>query len=206
MDTSTAFDLVCHEGLLNKLHSQGITVDMWKTYKSMYTDVRARAKWHGQISGIVEDKQGLASTSAEVFNRRNNKVLKKISSIPKCLKIGTHLVNAVMVADDLALLSTNKEKMKQAISMTENHANQERYLFSKVKTKHVQIKPKKAEAKHRFNLNGTAIKKSMQEKHLGMFHTSDNINCSTIEARKKSARRSGYMLFGAGFHGLNGLA
>ena len=56
MDASKAFDLVCHPGLLNKLHDQGITGNLWNIYNNMYTNVTAQIKWKGELSSTIYDK------------------------------------------------------------------------------------------------------------------------------------------------------
>ena len=113
-----------------------------------------------------------------------------------------------MVADDLALLSTKTGPMQQAIKIAETHANQERYLFSETKTRtvHMPSKPKKNNSQGPvLTLNSKAIEPSAIETHLGIPRPSNSSNLPAIEMRTKAARRSAYSLFGAGFHGLNGV-
>ena len=214
MDASKAFDLVCHPGLLNKLHNQGITGNLWNIYNNMYTNVTAQIKWKGELSSTIYDKQGLrqgASTSAEVFNRRND-LLHQISKIDRGMKIGTEPVSAVMVADDLALLDTSHENMKLSIKLAQRHANKERYIFSETKTSVVHI-PVATKRKAQTNLNPTPslslnnkkIQTSQEEVHLGIQRSTKITNTTVIQARITSARRTAYSLFGAGFHGINGV-
>ena len=40
-----------------------------------------------------------------------------------CMKIGTEPINAIMVADDLALIETSTQKLKESITLAEDHAN-----------------------------------------------------------------------------------
>ena len=75
-----------------------------------------------QNQGKQGPHQG-SRTSAKVFNKRNNKVLTKISNIHNFMKIGIHPVNTVLVAD-LALISRLKKNVKQAVKIAETHACQ----------------------------------------------------------------------------------
>ena len=114
----------------------------------MYSDINAQVKWKGQMSNRILDKQGLrqgAPMSVEALNRRNDKIIIQISSIHDYPKIGTHPINAVMVADDLAIISSSRDTMQQAIKIAENHASQERYLFSDTKNRTVRIPAKPIE-------------------------------------------------------------
>lgn len=211
MDASKAFDLVCHPGLLNILHSQGIDGNMWMLYNSMYSDIKGNIKWENGISKEITDRQGLrqgGSTSAEVFNRRSDQALCRLQKVPNSLRIGIQEVNALMVADDLALVSCSPTNMQQMIHIAEQDASNERYLFSDSKTKCVKIQKKKQTANDEspnFMLNQKEIEMSDEEKHLGIHRAYTNSPQPTLEARMKSARRAAYSLFGAGFHGLNGV-
>ena len=48
LDASKAFDVVNHKGMLNALHQQGITNQLWKLYDSMYTNINSIVKWKNQ--------------------------------------------------------------------------------------------------------------------------------------------------------------
>ena len=41
MDTSKAFDMVDHKGMLKALHQQGISDMLWQLYDSMYSDIKS---------------------------------------------------------------------------------------------------------------------------------------------------------------------
>jgi len=213
MDASKAFDIVCHSSLLNTLADHGIQGNLWSLYHSMYSDINGMVKWRNQVSRPFKDKQGLrqgGSTSAEVFNRRSDSVLKQIENIPNCSKIGIQPINVVMVADDMALLSTTKLHMQIAIDKAETDAAQKRYIFSDSKTKSVEILPRQnkktnVKCQNHFTLNSNPIPVSTEETHLGIPRSATNSMQPILEKRMSSARRAAYSLFGAGFHGLNGV-
>ena len=45
LDTSKAFDVVSHKGMLNVLHQQGITGQLCKLQVCMYTNINSVVKW-----------------------------------------------------------------------------------------------------------------------------------------------------------------
>ena len=70
MDASKAFDVVCHQGMLNAAHKQGITGGLWNIYQDMYTNIQSSIKWKGEASASFSEGQGICLarlTSTELF-------------------------------------------------------------------------------------------------------------------------------------------
>ena len=59
MDTSKAFDMVNHAGLLCALHTQGIRGSLWHLYNSAYQNIRSMVKWEGLLSSEFPEGQGI---------------------------------------------------------------------------------------------------------------------------------------------------
>ena len=59
MDTSKAFDVVSHKGMLNSLHQQEVRGTLLITYDSMYTNIRSVVKWQDELSSPFSEGQGI---------------------------------------------------------------------------------------------------------------------------------------------------
>ena len=204
LDTSKAFDVVHHKGMLNALHEQGVQGSLWKLFDSMYTGIKSAVKWDGQLSSPFEEEQGIRQggpSSSDNYKAGKNKPLKQLDNNPT-LKIGHLNVGAIMVADDLAVGSRTAIDMQQALHIAENDASKERYRYNTDKTKTIHLNCKDPPT---FHLNNEKLGTSEKEVHLGITRNSKNNNSDTIEERIKSARQAAYKLMGAGLHGLNGV-
>ena len=50
LNTSKAFDMVSHKSMLNAVHQQGITGQLWKLYDNMCTSINSVVKCKRQLS------------------------------------------------------------------------------------------------------------------------------------------------------------
>ena len=203
MDSSKAFDVVDHRSMLNALHEQGVTGNLWNLFNSMYDEITSSVKWEGELSKSFRERQGIRQggvSSPELYKCERNKGLKQLNKNPS-MYIGSQNVGAVMVADDLAIISTNTSDMQLALNIAEHDAARERYVYNTEKTKAIMINNKE---EARLTLNGKELGISRGEKHLGIMRNNRNTNEDTINARIQDARRASYSLMGAGLCGLNG--
>ena len=206
MDTTKAFDMVHHPGLLCALHDQGVRGPLWNLYSSAYSNVRSEVKWAGALSREFSEGQGIrqgAKTSTGAFNSKADPLLHSLSTHPDGYTIGTTNVGAIMVADDLALASTTRHGLQSLMHIAEHDAATKRYLFSESKTK-IQVSSTKS-PQIVVSLNGKPVDMSDEEIHLGIARRADLSNKSTVEMRIQTARRTAYALAGAGLYGLNGV-
>ena len=104
--------------MLNALHQQGITADMWKLYDSMYTNIQSSAKWMDELSGPFTEGQGIrqgGNSSADNYKAGKNKILSHLDEWPSNW-IGNFSAGAVMVADDLAVAAKNPLDLQCALN------------------------------------------------------------------------------------------
>ena len=206
MDTSKAFDMVHHEGLLCALSKQGVHGPLWNLYNSAYSNIRSEVKWSGEVSEEFEEGQGIrqgAKTSTGAFNAKADPLLHRLSSHTDGYMVGTTNVGAIMVADDLTLASPTPHGLQSLIHVAEHDAQTQRYLFSDTKTK--VLISNGAPPSESLLLNGKPIGVSPEEIHLGITRRDDLSAISTVQARIQTARRTVYALAGAGMYGLNGV-
>jgi hypothetical protein len=204
MDTAKAFDVVQHPVMLDSLYSQSIHGPLWQLYSDMYANIQSVVKWKGELSTTFTEGQGIrqgGTSSADVYKAGKNSLLNQLATL-STYKIGSINTGVVMVADDLALISSSEHSMQQALAVAEIDASRDRYSFNCDKTKTVYINSKLPPS---LSLYDKELGWSTSEKHLGIYRNSKNTNIDTVNDRVKSARRAAYSLMGAGLHGLNGV-
>ena len=203
MDTSKAFDVVSHHSMLNSMNEQGVKGTLWSLYESMYSGIKSVVQWNGELSEPFTEKQGIRQggcSSADAYKTGKNRLLARLDADTEC-RLGCIKTGALMVADDLAIISKDEEDLQHCIKIAEHDAAQERYCFNTDKTKVVPIK---CRSNPQITLNDATLGCSPSEVHLGIARNKCNNNMNTVLDRIKSARRAAYSLMGAGMHGLNG--
>ena len=109
-------------------------------------------------------------------------------------------LGAVMVADDLTLMSSNRCDMQSSLSIAEHDASRERYKYNTDKTK---VIPVNCNTEPALKLYNQQLGISCQEAHLGILRNQTGSNKETI-ADIHSARKTVMSLLGAGMCGYNG--
>ena len=206
LDTSKAFDVVDHDSVMVHLYQQGVKGKIWQCYDELYRDITSMIKWHGNISPMFAEKQGIrqgAVTSPSIFKVRANPILDLLGNHPDGLTIGHLNLGALMVADDLVVNTRTRREMQGLIEMATWDAAKERYTFSKEKTRIVSLNHQDSQ---KVNLLGNEILESNNETHLGLCRTSSPNNMETIMHKISIARKTSYLLMGAGLHGTNGIS
>jgi len=205
LDTAKAFDVVSHHSLLNALYQQGVQDNVWQLFNSLYSDIHSSVKWNGTMSQSFQEKQGIrqgGASSADCYKAGKNQLLKTLDQKPS-LRIGHLHVGAIMVADDLALLSIKPSEMQIALNVAELDASRERYEYNTDKTKVITMNMKNPSSA--LMLNSDTLGTSNKEAHLGILRNNKGSNVDTLNDRVTKARRAAYSLMGAGFHGMNGV-
>ena len=107
----------------------------------MYTNIRSSVKWEDTISEPFAELQGIrqgGSSSADNYNAGKNNLLELLHESSETRMGHLHL-GAVMVADDLALMSSNRCDMQSSLSIAEHDASRERYKYNTDKTKVIPV-------------------------------------------------------------------
>ena len=204
MDTSKAFDVVHHNGMLNSLYQQGINGDLWQLYNSLYQDIKSVVLWKDHQSTSFHENQGIRQggiTSADLYKAGKNDLLTTLGNKTSC-HIGHVNVGAIMVADDLAIAAHSESDLQYGVTIATIDSQRQRYNFNNSKTKIVSLNSKHTPSCLLIN---KPIMSSKCEAHLGIFRNSKNDNKDTMNSRIINARRAMYSLMGAGLHGLNGV-
>ena len=182
MDTSKAFDIVDHKGMLNALHQQSIHDSLWQTYDSMYSGIQSAVKWQGEMSHSFGEQQGIrqgGSSSSDCYKAGKNKLLRQLDATSS-QKIGNLNAGAIMVADELAIVASSMVPMQISLTMAETDAKCERYTYNASKTKTVAINCSTAPI---LKLNDKPLGTSSKEVHVGI-HRNDTTLMPTLLKRE----------------------
>ena len=204
MDTSKAFDVVHHNGLLNSIYEQGVSGGLWNLYNNLYQEIQSVVLWKGHQSTTFQEGQGIrqgGTTSADLYKAGKNKLLEILDDTTDC-RVGHINVGALMVADDLVIAANSPSDLQHGVSIAALDSQRQRYSFNVDKTKIVSLNSKNDPS---CLLSKEPIAMSTCETHLGISRNNKNTNKDTINARIINARCAMYSLMGAGLHGLNGV-
>ena len=175
----------------------------WKLLENMYSDINSCVKLNGSVSAPIKELQGIrqgGASSADCYKAGKNKLLHHLDSNPSA-KTGSINAGAVMVAYDLALISSLTHPMQVSLDVAQTDAMRERYKFNTTKTKTVSVN---CNIPPVLLLNSNPLGSSPSETHVGIARTANNTNIESVKNRLKCTRQTSYSLMGAGLHRLNG--
>ena len=212
LDSSKAFDVVWHDGMLFNLYQLGIKGDLWLLYQDMYNNMTSQIKWNKYLTESFVEKQGVRQggiPSTELFKTRGDKLLRNLETTHLGFRIGTVGVAAPACVDDIILLSSSAINLQAMLDIAADDASQEIYQYSATKTTTMVMNTRKpvntwAEGEW-WKLSQYRLNISRQEKHLGLIREPICSATATISENIKKSRRCVYSLMGSGMHGLNGL-
>ncbi len=123
------------------------------------------------------------------------------------MSIGTTYIGCPTVADDICLLSEDRDELQCMLEVAVRHARQDRVTIHPTKTNAVVINKTKQYKKQdlKWTLGETNVTPSKKTTHLGILRAETKENEINIENRLSLARRTMYSLINTGFHGSNGL-
>ena len=206
LDVKTAFDTVWHEALLRQIYLDGVDGQLWKSYRDLYSDATSRVSWNGHLSDAFPILQGVrqdAVCSAELYKRFNNPLLNLLLSSGVGARIGHFAVPAPTCADDIALMATDLVELQTLIHIVQKFSQTMQYELQPKKTNILVIRPD--ETPSRFLLHDQAITQKDTVEHLGVTRNKTGGPEVQIQINIEKSRKAAFRLFGAGFHGKNGL-
>ena len=133
----SAFDVVQHKILLDKLIGQSIHPTLWLIIKYLYSDL---TKWAGELSESFDIFQGVRQEgilSTHLYKIFVQDLLLELES--KCLgfQFGDFFIyiGTPTCADDIALIESNKDNLQIMINVIRRYAKQHHYRIHPMKTK-----------------------------------------------------------------------
>lgn len=210
LDSKKAFDVVSHSILMDKLYESGIHPKLWTLVKDMYTGLTSQVKWLGEVGTKYGIHQGVRQggiLSTFLYKVYVNNVLMELAKHRIGMSIGTTYIGCPTVADDICLLSEDRDELQCMLEVAVRHARQDRVTIHPTKTNAVVINKTKQYKKQdlKWTLGETNVTPSKKNTHLGILRAETKENEINIENRLSLARRTMYSLINTGFHGSNGL-
>ncbi|CAC5370461.1 unnamed protein product [Mytilus coruscus] len=114
VDVQSAFDVVQHTILLDKLLDRGTHPDIWLLIKDFYSGLTSKVKWQGEFSESFNIQQGVRQggiLSTHLYEIFVEDLLKELEENSLGFILGTIYCGAPICADDVALLSSNPEEL-----------------------------------------------------------------------------------------------
>ena len=147
VDFMKAFDSVHHNLLLYKLHEIGIKGTMYNMIKAMYTGATAAVQIKNFTTNWFPIKTGIRqgdSLSPTLFAIFINDLAVEIKEKYKGVKLNDNLsVPILLYADDIILLSTSANELKNMLKTVYNWCSKWRLKVNSTKTKIMHFRNKK---------------------------------------------------------------
>ena len=142
IDTSKAFDRVCHSHLFNILEEREVCpLIRWLIFK-MYKDQRIRVRWDTCLSDIFEISNWVkqrAVLSPVLFTDYFDKLLTRLRES----RVGCHIdgvfAGAFGYADDILLLDPSLDALRHMIGICEDYAQEFYILVNLSKSKLIYV-------------------------------------------------------------------
>ncbi len=128
VDYRQAFDRIWHEGLLFKLTKLGINNIFYNIVKSMYNNIELQIKIGDKLTDAFQSNIGVRqgdNLSPTLFKIFINDLVDRIKDTENThpVEIGEYIINALLYADDIVLLSTTKEGLQNTINVLKQYSD-----------------------------------------------------------------------------------
>ncbi len=208
LDTQKAFDVVWQESLAVRLFIKR-PIEYWQSHTKLLEDTKLQVKLNGSLSDAFIVSQGVGQ--GKILSTKNYKdFIEPALSLFRKSRAGCHIgiyyTGSPTCADDILLIANSPQDLQLLLSIAYQYSSQERYNIHPDKTKIIIYNNKKISSSFTWKLGDTLLHPNKILTHLGINRYASCIaSTETIEDRIKTARRTAYSLFSAGFHGISGL-
>jgi hypothetical protein len=141
LDVQSAFDVVQHKILLDKLIDQSIHPTLWLIIKYLYSGLTSKVKWAGELSESFDILQGVRQggiLSTHLYTIFVQDLLLELESQCLGFQLGDIYIGTPTCADDIALIESNKDNLQIMINVIGKYAKQHHYRIHPMKTKIIQ--------------------------------------------------------------------
>ena len=210
LDVKSAFDVVSHDSLMRKLFHIGVEGKTWTLLHSMHHGAESVIKWKGAYSETFKVDQGVKQggvLSTDLYKLYGNNLFERLTLPGIGAHIGEIPCLAPACADDLVLLSDQKDALQTLVNIAVDHSCLEHYLLQPVKSVLLEIllnQKTKDSGDTVITMKGQNMPVVTQTMHVGILRSA-NSQETAVDENIKKARRSIYGLMAAGLHGENGL-
>ncbi len=211
LDASKAFDVVDHGILKVKVFNTGIGGQLWKVIDNLYEDCSEVVRWNGEYGPSYTVRQGVrqgGTLSPSLYKLYINHLLSTLESGRLGCSIGNIYLGSPTCADDVLLLSNDKEEMQTMIDVCAEYAHAHKYKLHPAKSQVIHhIKTSKqgtTTSPPEWKMGAEQISETSAFTHLGLNWAAGKMN-PIVKDKVGAARKTAYALMGVGLHGTNGL-
>lgn len=178
IDATKAFDRVNHYKLFMKLINRGVPRYLVRILVFWYANQVMHVKWDSVLSESFHVSNGVRQggiLSPVLFNVYMDELSSKLNHCKTGCVIGTNVVNHLMYADDLVLISPYSAGMQQLLKICSEFGKEQDIMYNPTKSKLMVVRSKedKSVTLPVFYLCGTVLTHSNEVKYLGHFLTDD---------------------------------
>jgi hypothetical protein len=214
IDSSSAFDLVWHNGLFVKLHNMGIKGKLWRLLVQNYHNMSSKVVFNGMTSSDIQIKRSVRQGSVlgpwlyMVFIHNLSVTL---HSSPFGCKLGQVSCGGILQADDIAIMALTPFALQELIKICEVYSNTWRYKYNPVKSKVIvfgetQRSKQKAQHERKFTLYDKAIEEVIECSHVGVILNAYQNNSKQISNCVSNVRGGLMAILGSGVDGMSCLS
>ena len=182
IDLRKAFDSIWHDGLFRKLENLGVNGNFLEIIKNIFKKTTCAVKLNGKITNFFPYDKGVQQgnhVSPLLFNLYVDDIFQHIANKDPVSLNNTTLINALMYADDLSLLSTSKDGLQSSLTSLHEYCHKWRLDINHKKSK-VMVFPRGTQKeKNKYTINNIPLDIVKDYKYLGI--TLNSKNCSFVQ-------------------------
>jgi len=199
IDFRQAFDRVWHEGLFLKLARLGINNHFYKTIKEMYAKTNLCIKTQNKLTKFFRSSIGVRqgdNLSPTLFKIYINDLAHDLEQTPNTdpVQLDQTLINCLMYADDIVLLSTTQEGLQTSINTLQSFSNKWKLEVNLNKTKSMTFNTAGKIIPTKFTYNGHTIEDVNSYQYLGIHLDNSGSLTKSIEALSEKGLKAMYKL------------
>lgn len=177
VDLSSAFDLVSHNKLWEKLESKGVSAKFILTVRKLYSMANAKIRVNGAFSEPFEVTRSVLqgeSLSPKLFTIFLDDVVDAVRSESlNQINIGNLSVDMLLFADDIVLMAVNANDLQTKIIKLKHYFGLNKMKVNLIKTKVAVLRNETEKPKARFKWGEEVIEQVDSYTYLGIpFHYS----------------------------------
>ena len=182
IDLRKAFDSIWHDGLFRKLENLGVNGNFLEIIKNIFKKTTCAVKLNGKITNFFPYDKGVQQgnpISPLLFNLYVNDIFQHIANKDPVSLNNTTLINALMYADDLSLLSTSKDGLQSSLTSLHEYCHKWRLDINHKKSKVMVFSRGTQKEKNKYTINNIPLDIVKDYKYLGI--TLNSKNCSFVQ-------------------------
>jgi exonuclease III len=208
IDFKKAFDSVWHEGLLLKLHEQGVTGKAWRILRNLYSQVSCSVLVDGERSRMAHIRQGVRQgcpLSPLLFSCFVETLAVRLRTVGG-VQLGSRWLHSLLYADDVAILADSPESLQSMLDVVSGFCREFRLKLNMSKSKILRVPPRPSTAPEEITATyqDETVEVVTEYKYLGLWFTQDlNWNRHIAFVVKKARKKIDTL---AGFFGHKGIS